>query len=56
MEAKHDKGAPKSQPEKEQKPAKGSIHAPQKVAYPSEHDPKVNKWLRITRERAQKKA
>ncbi len=32
------------------------IHAPQKVAYPSDHDPKENKWLRIARERDQEKS
>jgi len=31
------------------------VHAPQKVAYPVEHDLKENKWLRMARKRSQKK-
>lgn len=29
-----------------------NTHAPQKVAYPSEHDPRENKWLRLAKERS----
>jgi hypothetical protein len=31
---------------------KKNTHAPQKVAYPSEHDPRENKWLRLAKERS----
>ncbi len=56
-------GKPRDKKESKSKPTgegtkqadSGSIHAPQKVAYPSEHDPKEGKWLRIARERSRGK-
>ncbi len=41
--------------EKKGKGEQGDIHAPWKVAYSTEHDPKENKWLRMARERSKGK-